>query len=43
MSEKRDYGRWPIMVEVTLDSVDTFYRAPGNQVYTFDISEGGQR
>ena len=29
------------MVEVTVDSVDTFYRPPGDHVFTFDISEGG--
>lgn len=29
------------MVEVTVDSTNTFYKAPGNRAYTWDISEGG--
>lgn len=41
MSEKRDFNRWPIMVEVTVDSDHTFYQDPGDRVFTWDISEGG--
>ncbi len=41
MSERRDFNRWPIMVEVTVDSAHTFYQDPGDRVFTWDISEGG--
>jgi len=41
MSERRDFNRWPIMVEVTVDSAHTFYKHPSDKVFTWDISEGG--
>ena len=41
MTERRDFNRWPIMVEVTVDSAHTFYQKPGDRVFTWDISEGG--
>jgi len=41
MTEKRAFSRWPILVEVTLDSRHTFFRNQDGPSYAWDISEGG--